>query len=90
MDADKPVKMTDVLDRAGVPKDKYEERMNAALAVLGDLKIWPNGLDRETDFPYSKCHFIDASKVYVKKKDVRRVLDVFMNEDWKLGATNRT
>jgi hypothetical protein len=85
---DERMKITDVLSRAGVPKDQYEKRMNQARKLLADAIVWPDGHDcRER--PYAWCvKYSLAGIVYIKKEDEQRFFEAFTNEDILLNATN--
>jgi hypothetical protein len=87
MTDDKPVKITDVLDRAGVPHDKREKFMNMAKRLLSDIIIWNNTVDRSM-CRFGSCDFNNASVVYIRRGDEQKVLDTFSNENFLLGATN--
>jgi hypothetical protein len=87
MDDDRPVLITDVLNRAGVPKRQHEKRMNQVKHLIGNLQVWRNGLsDRCRN--YGDCTYNCASVVYIKKKDEQKMFEVFSDEGWLLGATN--
>jgi hypothetical protein len=81
------IKITNVLKRAGVPKGEYEVMMNKAMPVLKNLRIWAAGKEAGRCM-YSDCHFTNSYIVYIDKKDEKKVLETFSNEDYLLGATN--
>ena len=86
---DDPIKMTDVLKKARVPKHLHEQKMNQIRRLVGDMMIWPNGIGYLM-FRYDHCKNYNVAKVvYIRRGDVQRVLEaVGFNEDLLLGSTN--
>jgi hypothetical protein len=87
MDRRKLMHITEVLNRAGIPKKLHNKRMNQARDVLGDMRVWPAN-DENYQCQYDKCEYNKADLVLIRREDEQRVFEMFTNKDWLLGATN--